>query len=76
VLPLRAGLETCKSLRDAVVDTLVVTGLEVQCIVVRVAAPVAAVKRLVTFLKDRGRNGHLFSLGKYYQHIVGQCAGN
>ena len=46
VLPLRARFESLNAVFDAILDALVIAGLEMQRIVVRVAAPVAPVQCL------------------------------
>ncbi len=46
MLALSAGLETLESVLDAVIHTLVIARLEVQAVLIRPRAPVAAVKRV------------------------------
>ena len=53
VLSLRPGLEAAQSLSDAVVDSLVVTRLEVQAVKVREATPIAPVERVAAAKADR-----------------------
>ncbi len=53
VLALCAGLEPLEPFADAVVDALVVAGLEVQAVEVSAAAPVAAVQRRAAAKADR-----------------------
>ena len=75
VFALRAGLEQLQSLLDAVVDSLVIAGLEVQCVVMTIAAPVAAVKCSRTFKKDRGGYRLVVLLSEDDENVVGQrCA--
>src|SRR3546814_17647997 len=53
VAALYAGIEVRESAREAAVDALVVAKLEVQAVVVRVAAPVSAVERVAIFEEER-----------------------
>src|SRR3970040_1919500 len=45
MLPLSSGLEALQSLCDAIVDSLVIAGLEMQAVKVRNTAPVASIQR-------------------------------
>src|SRR6202049_3978571 len=56
VLTLGAGLEALQVLLDAVFDSLVVTGLEMQTVVIAAGAPVAAEQSLVADEKYRHRD--------------------
>ena len=72
VFALRARLEKLESLFDAIVDTLVVAGLEVQSVVVAVAAPVTAVQRVGTLVEYGGRNRLGMHFGNDDEHIIRQ----
>ena len=66
------GFEQLLSGIDAVVDSLVVAGLEMQCVIMSVAAPVAAVKRRIAFEEDSGRDRRAAFFGQDDENIVGQ----
>src|SRR6187402_3644164 len=57
VFALRAGFETRDAALDAELDALVVTGFEMQAVVLRARAPVAAVQRLGAPEENCGRRG-------------------
>ena len=72
MLPLGAGLEGLLASLDAVVDTLVIASLEMQRVVVTVAAPVTAVQRRVALVEDSRRDRTLVLLGKYDEDVIRQ----
>ncbi len=70
VLALRAGLEACESVLDAVFDALVVAGLEMQAVVVAAGAPVAAVQRILAHEEDRERDRRPALAGDLQHHSL------
>src|SRR5688572_13721747 len=53
VLALRPGFETLDATLDAELDALVITGLEMQAVMLLAGAPVAAVQRAAAFEEHR-----------------------
>ena len=74
VLPLGAGLENLFAGVNAVVDALVVAGLEVQGIVMAITSPIAPVQDFLTFEENGGGHRALVLLGENHQDIVSQFA--
>ena len=59
VFALCAGLEGLETVADTIFDTLVITGFEMQAMVILVAAPVASVERIVTAQTNCAGNDRL-----------------
>ena len=74
MLALRPRLEAGYPVRDTVVDALVITGLEVQCVVVRFAAPVTSVECVPSLVENSCRDGRTISLRKDKELVVRQQA--
>ena len=70
MLTLCAGLEDLFSVCDTKIDALVIAGFEMQCVVLRIAAPVAAVQNRIAYVEDGGRRWLTVLLGQYHQDIV------
>ena len=70
VFPLRAGFKCLQLIRNAIVDALVITGLEVQGVVVRTTPPVSAVKGIRALVKDCGGDNLFVQLGDNHQDVV------
>src|SRR5262249_3776385 len=70
VLALRPRLELGESLANAVVDALVVAGLEVEAVEVGAAAPVAAVERRAAAEADCRSDRHAVVARKHDDQVV------
>src|SRR5690242_16013369 len=57
VFPLGTGVEVLQSGADAVLDALVITGLEMQAVELLYRAPVPAIERVTTLEADGRRHG-------------------
>ena len=70
--PCVPGSKTCLPVVDAVVDSLVVAGFEMQCVVVTVAAPVTPVEYLFALKKYGGRDRLAIFFGENDQNVFRQ----
>ena len=74
VLALRAGLEARDAVLDAVLDALVVAGLEVQAVELVRCAPVAAVERVAADEEHRDRDDRASAFGELEEQRVPERA--
>ena len=70
MLALGAGLEYTDAPGNTVIDTLVITGLEVQGVVITVGTPVAAVQRVLACKKHGGGDVLSLFLGEYHEQVL------
>src|SRR5712691_5732268 len=76
MLALRPALEAANTVRDAMLDPLVVTGLEVQPGVIFARPPIASIQCLRTQNIQRRRDASARATCEYEQNLPGHGAGN
>src|SRR5690606_34629912 len=70
VLPLGTRLEAAQAMGDAVLDALVVTGLEMQAVELLPAAPVAAVQGVLAAEIDGAGHGSALVMGEHQYQLL------
>src|SRR3569832_579388 len=73
VFALRARLETREAVGDAVINTAVIAGLEVQAVKLLARAPITAIERVVAAQAQGGRHVIAAVACQHHHHLVGQA---